>query len=325
MSGIKINEILIDGGAAISLLPERMLTKVGKHPDDLVPTNISVTDFSGASTSAKGLVTLGVKVGSSDRNTVFVVVSSKASYNALLGRDWVHGVGVVPSTVYQSILLWNDDGKPEVFKVDLNLYVKQLHVDFRAYSPKLKPLNVDKLLNSFNCEGCYLTSEGLSVKLRYPQLNIPPTGWDLENEGDSSDEVESFKNVISSSSHRDDSISLIEFSHSLSSFCFNNFSNVVSQTASEIVEVHCIANEAVVNPAKDQVCFNLNESVDLSFDCIYDLEPLDFEKYSVKGDEHSKDMLVDSAAGNEILSFMDGYSGYNQIFIAEDDVSKTTF
>nr|XP_025628487.1 uncharacterized protein LOC112721656 [Arachis hypogaea] len=36
-------------------------------------------------------------------------------------------------------------------------------------------------------------------------------------------------------------------------------------------------------------------------------------------------MLIDSAAGNEILSFMDGYSGYNQIFIAEDDVAKTAF
>lgn len=37
------------------------------------------------------------------------------------------------------------------------------------------------------------------------------------------------------------------------------------------------------------------------------------------------DMMVDSAAGNEILSFMDGYSGYNQIFIADEDVPKTAF
>ncbi|XP_072052088.1 uncharacterized protein [Arachis hypogaea] len=37
------------------------------------------------------------------------------------------------------------------------------------------------------------------------------------------------------------------------------------------------------------------------------------------------DMLIDSAAGNEILSFMDDYSRYNQIFFAEDDVAKTAF
>nr|XP_025625164.1 uncharacterized protein LOC112717309 [Arachis hypogaea] len=36
-------------------------------------------------------------------------------------------------------------------------------------------------------------------------------------------------------------------------------------------------------------------------------------------------MLIDSAARNEILSFMDDFSGYNQIFIAEDDVAKTAF
>ncbi|RYQ89871.1 hypothetical protein Ahy_B09g096281 isoform B [Arachis hypogaea] len=103
LSEIKVNKVLIDGGAVISLLPERMLMKVGKHPDDLVPTNIAVTDFSGSFIPAKGLVTLGVKVGSSERNTVFVVVPLKASYNALLGRDWIHRVGAVPSTVNQSV------------------------------------------------------------------------------------------------------------------------------------------------------------------------------------------------------------------------------
>ena len=37
------------------------------------------------------------------------------------------------------------------------------------------------------------------------------------------------------------------------------------------------------------------------------------------------EMLVDSAAGHEYLSMLDGYSGYNQIFIVEEDVPKTTF
>jgi len=38
-----------------------------------------------------------------------------------------------------------------------------------------------------------------------------------------------------------------------------------------------------------------------------------------------EEMLVDSAAGFDYLSMLDGYSGYNQIFIAEEDVSKTAF
>ena len=37
------------------------------------------------------------------------------------------------------------------------------------------------------------------------------------------------------------------------------------------------------------------------------------------------DMLVDSIANNELLSLMDGFSGYNQILIVFDDISKTSF
>ena len=37
------------------------------------------------------------------------------------------------------------------------------------------------------------------------------------------------------------------------------------------------------------------------------------------------DMLVDSIANNELSSFMDDFSGHNQILIVVDEISKTTF
>jgi hypothetical protein len=37
------------------------------------------------------------------------------------------------------------------------------------------------------------------------------------------------------------------------------------------------------------------------------------------------DLLVDSASGNKVISFLDGNAGYNQIFMAKEDVSKTAF
>ena len=37
------------------------------------------------------------------------------------------------------------------------------------------------------------------------------------------------------------------------------------------------------------------------------------------------DILVDNTANHEVLSFMDGYAGYNQILMAEEDMEKTTF
>ena len=37
------------------------------------------------------------------------------------------------------------------------------------------------------------------------------------------------------------------------------------------------------------------------------------------------DMLVDAAAGHKVISFMDGNAGYNQIFMAEEDIAKIAF
>ena len=37
------------------------------------------------------------------------------------------------------------------------------------------------------------------------------------------------------------------------------------------------------------------------------------------------DMLVDSTANNEFLSFMNGFFGYNQILLVVDDISKIAF
>jgi hypothetical protein len=37
------------------------------------------------------------------------------------------------------------------------------------------------------------------------------------------------------------------------------------------------------------------------------------------------DLLIGSASGNMVISFLDGNTGYNQIFMAKEDVSKTAF
>jgi hypothetical protein len=37
------------------------------------------------------------------------------------------------------------------------------------------------------------------------------------------------------------------------------------------------------------------------------------------------DLLINSTSGNKVISFLDGNAGYNQIFMANEDVSKTAF
>ena len=40
---------------------------------------------------------------------------------------------------------------------------------------------------------------------------------------------------------------------------------------------------------------------------------------------HIADTLINNASTNRIISFLDGNAGYNQIFMAEEDASKTAF
>ena len=37
------------------------------------------------------------------------------------------------------------------------------------------------------------------------------------------------------------------------------------------------------------------------------------------------DMLINDASGHKVISFLDGNTGYNQIFMAEEDSAKTEF
>jgi hypothetical protein len=37
------------------------------------------------------------------------------------------------------------------------------------------------------------------------------------------------------------------------------------------------------------------------------------------------DMLINNASGHRVISFLDGNASYNQIFMVEEDMSKTAF
>ena len=84
---VGINKVLVDGGAAINLMPSILLKKIGKSVSDLRPHNMVLTDFEGKTSKSLGVILLSVRVGTVARPTLFVVVSSKANYNMLLGRE----------------------------------------------------------------------------------------------------------------------------------------------------------------------------------------------------------------------------------------------
>jgi len=110
---IGINKVLVDGGAAINLMPQILLRKIGKLDTDLKPLNIVLSNYEGKVGHSLGAIQVNLIVGTITKPTLFIGVPSKANFSLLLGREWIHGVGAVPSSMHQKIVIWREDGLVE--------------------------------------------------------------------------------------------------------------------------------------------------------------------------------------------------------------------
>lgn len=110
VKNIPLNKILVDCGAIVNLMPHRMLGKIGKYDTYAKPHNMVLTNYEGKVGSTLGAIQVELIVGTVTRSTMFMIVERKANYNRLLGREWIHGVGAVPSSMHQRIIIWRSDG-----------------------------------------------------------------------------------------------------------------------------------------------------------------------------------------------------------------------
>ncbi|KAM0998257.1 hypothetical protein ACFX2C_008049 [Malus domestica] len=97
---VPFRRILIDGGAAVNVLPAKQMKKLGRGTKDLTPTNLTVSSFSGAITKTLGILPLEVDLRSKQIMLAFFMVDCTSTYGALLGRDWIHQSLAVPSTLH---------------------------------------------------------------------------------------------------------------------------------------------------------------------------------------------------------------------------------
>jgi len=78
--------VMVDGGAAVNLLPHFLLKKIGLSESNLKPHNVVLCNCEGKSRNYFGAIEVDLVVGIVKRPTLFLVVESKANYNLLLGR-----------------------------------------------------------------------------------------------------------------------------------------------------------------------------------------------------------------------------------------------
>jgi hypothetical protein len=112
-----VNKMLVDTGTAVNIISYSVLRRLGCSAEDLIKTNITLSNFNGQASEAQGILNVDLAVGSKTILTSFFIVSSKSTYTVLLGRDWIHANCCIPSMMHQCLIQWDGD-EVEVVQAD---------------------------------------------------------------------------------------------------------------------------------------------------------------------------------------------------------------
>ena len=88
--------------------------KLGLGEADLAGFTSPIFGFSGEPTISIGKTVLPVLVGPINLQTEFIVVKASSANNAIMGRDWLHKMRAIPSTLHQKLRFPTKDGIMEL-------------------------------------------------------------------------------------------------------------------------------------------------------------------------------------------------------------------
>ena len=109
-----VQRVLVDQGSFAEIMYKGLYEKLGLKEADLANFTAPVFGFTGESTIPMGKTTLPVLAGSISLQTEFIVIRGSSPYNAIVGRNWLHRMKAVPSTLHQKLRFPTKEGVMEV-------------------------------------------------------------------------------------------------------------------------------------------------------------------------------------------------------------------
>ncbi|XP_070005576.1 uncharacterized protein [Nicotiana sylvestris] len=100
LNNIQINLVLVDLGSATNVIKSKVV-KLLRLLDQIVPTSGVLNGFNMAGEATKGEITIPVNMSDAIQDAKFHVIGGDMRYNTLLGRPWIHNIRAVPSTLHQ--------------------------------------------------------------------------------------------------------------------------------------------------------------------------------------------------------------------------------
>ncbi|XP_048624041.1 uncharacterized protein LOC125592715 [Brassica napus] len=141
---IDIARVLIDTGSLVDIIFKDTLEKMKINQSEIVENPSPLVGLSGEATIAFGSINLAVKAGTMTKVTEFLVVDRPASYNVIMGTQWLNSMCAIPSTYHLCLkfptpngikVIW---GNPRVTRVCFTAELKRKRPDLETIPRKVE-------------------------------------------------------------------------------------------------------------------------------------------------------------------------------------------
>ena len=110
ISGFLVKRVMVDQGSGADVMYPDLSKGLGLKNEDLSKYDTPLVGFDGRVVILEGQISLLISMEGKEVMVTFMVVSSFSPYTAILGRPWIHTMGVVLSTLHVKVKFPSEQG-----------------------------------------------------------------------------------------------------------------------------------------------------------------------------------------------------------------------
>ena len=95
-----MKRVMVDGDSVAEVMYLNLYKGLNLNLEDLRPYSSPLMSFDGKLVIPKGMIRLPIQTGPEIVEVNFIVVDTYSPYTAIIGRPWLHILGVVASSLH---------------------------------------------------------------------------------------------------------------------------------------------------------------------------------------------------------------------------------